>query len=199
MKKDEKRNLLVCPACGSEHMIKENVGSLISPTREDVHSCPRCMRNDQVMKITSIIGSQLQQTNGTTQVSAVESDYRGRVYSTMHTVPIQATQTSRLAQQLRIPDPPINPYTSQEFKFQNVILAWITAFLVSLLFFALVGWPPISWRLAMLGTTVVIIVVSVMRYFRIKSSNKKFQEYENILRQSILPRWERAQAARSHV
>ena len=126
MQRDLKRNLLVCPACGSEHLIKDDAGSLTPPVRENVNTCPHCMRNDQVMKVSAILGSQVHQTDGTMQVSDVSSDYKGRVYTTTRTVPTHAIQMSDLAHKLRMPDLPTNPYVSgcrSNFRFIVYIAA----------------------------------------------------------------------------
>lgn len=197
MQKDLKRNLLVCPACGSEHLIKENVGSLTPPARENVNTCPRCMRNDQVMKVSAILSSQVHQTEGTTQVSDVSSDYKGRVYSTTRTVPTHATQMSELARKLSMPDLPTNPYVSGCLSYLRFIVYLVAAFFI----FAAIVFLTTPYEFNYTGQFIVEIggpalvftALSIYLHKRQVSIRKKKNDFENELRNMIIPKWERAQ------
>ncbi len=196
MNKDEKRNLVVCPACGSEHLLKENVGSLTPIVRKETHACPLCRQNDQVMKVSAIVSSQVQQTNGSTKISTLATDYRGKIYSSIETVPIQATQVSRLAQLLRFPDPPANPYNSEYVPFWHFIGYWFIAFMLTFLLFAIIFGSTENSRvlglsissLIMLGITAMLI----RQYIRNNATRRKFEEFERHLKNVLYPKMGKA-------
>ncbi len=197
MQKDLMRNLLVCPACGSEHLIKENVGSLTPPARENVNTCPRCMRNDQVMKVSAILSSQVHQTEGTTQVSDVSSDFNGRVYTTTRTVPTHATQMSILAQKLRMPDLPTNPHVSgcrSNLRF-IIYIATISFIGQSLSMVNSARPQPYSGPeyVFFWGGSIALIFLSIHLFTQHKRMRKNFEAFDQQLKTIIIPKWERAQ------
>jgi len=205
MQRDLKRNLLVCPACGSEHLIKDDAGSLTPPVRENVNTCPHCMRNDQVMKVSAILSSQVHQTEGTTQVSDVSSDYKGRVYTTTRTVPTHAIQMSDLAHKLRMPDPPSNPYVTGCSSNWRYVVYLVTGFLIFYSIFARqiipnnhpkgsVSYNTLNQTYALLFLAAFLLVLlSFYLHNKYKAIRQNRENYDEQLKTVILPKWGRAQ------
>jgi len=198
MQIDEKRNLLVCPACGSEHLVKENVGSLVPPARENVNACPKCMRNDQVMKVTAIISSQVHETKGTTRVSDVRSDRKGRIYTTTRSVPIRTTEESTLAQKLRMPDRPSTSYKTGNSSFWRFFIYFVAVYYVLKSIIGLIqyisdpstGGENELWSMVLTG--LVFSIWSIYLYVQHKKKKDNYRDYDDQLNISVLPKWERA-------
>lgn len=198
MQQDEKRNLLVCPACGSEHFLRDNVGSLVPSARENIHACPHCKRNDQVMKVSAIMISQVHKTEGITQVSEVRSDRKGRIYTTTRTVPTNSTQTSTLAQKLRMPDPPSNPYAKERnsiwrfFIYAAAVYSTLqfVATIIQLIIDPNYGGKSELW--SSFFTVIILIAWSFFLFDQHKKKRKLLQDYDDQLNSILLPRWERA-------
>ena len=199
LQRDEKRNLLVCPACGSEHLIKENVGSLTPPPRENINTCPRCMRNDQVMKVSAILGIQVQESKGTASVPTLQTDYKGRIYSSTQTIYSHATQMSNLVQRLRMPDLPPEPNVSGCLTFVEWLVYIITAgiaflFLMALFSLANSSSPvPIPCMVSIIILFIIFIVLSNFLNRRNKKIRHDLQIEMNRYKNEILPKWKRAQ------
>jgi len=198
MQIDEKRNLLVCPACGSEHLVKENIGSLVTPVRENVNACPVCKRNDQVMKVSAIMSTQIHETKGITHVSDVRSDRKGRINTTTRAVPIHTTQISTLAQKLRMPNPPLNPYAKGNTSIWSFLVYALTVFSIAQFLadiFQLIIDPDYAGNSNLwinLMTVIILVALSYFLYGLHKEQRGLLQTYDKHLNHILLPRWERA-------
>ena len=204
---DRERNILVCPACGSEHIFKQPQDSSFPPLIERVNQCPICKRNDQVNKVSAIIGSHVQETNGTMEQTVYNTDSKGNVYTRAKTVPIHATQTTRLAEKLMPPPKPVNdkkPGCAWGLRWVVLfyacagILAGILS-IISIIRFLFnhqynYNEPPL-----IMGFVYGIIGFLLLRWFN--SLKKKhaialenYNDYEQELQDIIIPRWQRSMA-----
>lgn len=93
---------LVCEHCGNEHLVRRDAGSILL---ESYARCPRCGRNDQVQKVTSILSSHTQKITGTDRRVEVYVD-QGKTRTRTVEVPITRTQITDLASRLSSPPRP---------------------------------------------------------------------------------------------
>jgi predicted RNA-binding Zn-ribbon protein involved in translation (DUF1610 family) len=100
---------LKCEHCGTEHMIRREAGNVIL---ESYARCPVCNRNDRAEKVSAILRSQTQNSQGVTYQMQTTTVRVGDSYfpvSRQVAVPIQSSQVSVLAKHLV---PPLQPNPS---------------------------------------------------------------------------------------
>ncbi len=91
-----------CPQCGrAKPIIQEQSDNNLSQTR-----CPLCNKDDQALKVTSIIQRDTQRINGQVPVTSTYSDGDGRLRSSTDWSRFSATSISDLAKNLTPPDKP---------------------------------------------------------------------------------------------
>jgi predicted RNA-binding Zn-ribbon protein involved in translation (DUF1610 family) len=99
---------LKCEHCGAEHMIRREAGNIIL---ESYARCPVCNRNDKVEKVSAILRSQTQKSQGITyqqQTTAVRAGNAFIPVTRQVAVPTHSSQVSELAKHL-FPPPQPNP------------------------------------------------------------------------------------------
>jgi predicted RNA-binding Zn-ribbon protein involved in translation (DUF1610 family) len=97
---------LTCEHCGAEHMIRREANSIIL---ESYARCPVCNRNDKSQKVTALISSQTQNSQGVTYQTQTTLLPIGNTIIPVTqrvVVPIQSTQKSEIARLLSPPSQP---------------------------------------------------------------------------------------------
>jgi len=119
---------LRCEHCGIEHMIRREAGGVFL---ESYARCPICNRNDRSEKVTAILSSQTQNTQGFTYQNQVSTESYGNTIRTVNSqvpVPIQTSQMSELAKRLLPPPKPtINDTVPVNTSNKAIILALLTS------------------------------------------------------------------------
>jgi len=117
---------LKCEHCGAEHMIRREADGIIL---ESYARCPRCNRNDKAEKVTAIMRSQTQNTQGVSYQSITTNVKIGDSLVPVNqrvAVPIQTSQVSDLAKHLAPPSQPQSngePYIEYRESHKNLFWA----------------------------------------------------------------------------
>jgi predicted RNA-binding Zn-ribbon protein involved in translation (DUF1610 family) len=104
LKVDPSADTLTCQFCGTEHIIRRNVGGTV--TLEAYARCPSCQRNDRSEKVSAILKNQTSQSQGVVSQQKLYTDAKGNTHIKTENVPVQTTQTSDLARRLAPPPRP---------------------------------------------------------------------------------------------
>ena len=119
---------LKCENCGTEHMIRREAGGVFL---ESYARCPVCNRNDRAEKVSAILRSQTQNTQGYTYQNQVSTVRIGNSIQTINQqvpVPIQTSQMSNLAKNLYPPPKPVmNAATQLSTSSKAIFFAIFTA------------------------------------------------------------------------
>jgi len=123
----QKTNLHVaCPKCGHEfnyqfveaELVDDSSENTLSPSLQSpsnhsqvqMKKCPICQRNDQLIKVSSIVKQGTQEISGQTDSwVAGDKDSLLNQFGHWETVPITGTQRSELAKRLAYPTQPTQP------------------------------------------------------------------------------------------
>ncbi|MGB8214489.1 MAG: hypothetical protein WCE68_13105 [Anaerolineales bacterium] len=97
-------DLISCPYCGTEHIIRREVGG--SVTLEAYARCPLCKRNDRSEKVSGILTGQTTRSESIIPEQQVYTDSQGHAHTKSVNVPVRSVQTSDLARRLTPPDRP---------------------------------------------------------------------------------------------
>jgi hypothetical protein len=100
---------LTCEHCGTEHIVRKGPDGIFL---ESFARCPVCSRNDRAEKVTAIIRTQTQDTDGFTIQTVTSARKVGdqiKTFTEQVKVPVHSSQTSELAKQLVPPLPPPFP------------------------------------------------------------------------------------------
>ncbi|MHC1740285.1 MAG: hypothetical protein AB9897_04155 [Anaerolineaceae bacterium] len=102
-----------CPYCGREKPISQQM-NVVAPLEDLVHACPVCHKNDKVEKVSVIYSRGTQHTQMTVPVNHVGKDFftEETTYTTSYEQ-MHGTNESQLAQELRPPQKPVQPYRYQ--------------------------------------------------------------------------------------
>jgi predicted RNA-binding Zn-ribbon protein involved in translation (DUF1610 family) len=117
---------LKCEHCGAEHMIRREADGIIL---ESYARCPMCNRNDKAEKVTAIMRSQTQNTQGVSYQSITTNVKIGDSLVPVNQrveVPIQTSQISDLAKHLTPPSQPQStgePYIEYRESHKKLYLA----------------------------------------------------------------------------
>jgi len=117
---------LKCDHCGAEHMIRREADGIIL---ESYARCPMCNRNDKAEKVTAIMRSQTQNTQGVSYQSVTTTVKIGDSLVPVNqrvAVPIQTSQISNLAKHLAPPSQPQSkggPYIEYSVSHKNLFWA----------------------------------------------------------------------------
>ena len=127
---------LKCEHCGMEHMIRREASGIVL---ESYAKCPICNRNDRAEKVTAILRSQTQNSEGMTyqtQTVMVQVGKEMRQVNKQVAVPVKTSQMSELAKHLALPPRPQFDSTP-DIKDGASHIALISAIIVAII--ALVG------------------------------------------------------------
>ncbi len=121
---------LKCENCGTVHLVKRSAEGIML---ESYARCPICHRNDKSEKVTSIIRSQVQ--NSETVLYQTRTVYKNVGEKTVpveekYSVPIKTTQMSTLAKQLMAPGKPIIHDSISNFGSGCSLLFFLTSALI---------------------------------------------------------------------
>jgi hypothetical protein len=97
---------LRCENCGIEHIVKQGVNGI---TLESYAKCPICNRNDKAEKVSSIIRSQIKETESVsyqTKITYKQVGNKLQPFEEKIAVPVKTIQKSDLAKQLTPPNRP---------------------------------------------------------------------------------------------
>jgi len=101
---------LQCENCGVEHLVKQGTNGIFL---ESYAKCPVCNRNDKAEKVSSIIRSQVKETESITYQTRISYKQIGNKLQPIEekiAVPIKTVEKSNLARQLAFPEkPPVAP------------------------------------------------------------------------------------------
>jgi predicted RNA-binding Zn-ribbon protein involved in translation (DUF1610 family) len=122
---------LRCENCGAEHLVRQGANGVFL---ESYAKCPICNRNDKAEKVSSIIRSQVKETESVTyqtRISYKQIGNKSQPIEEKIAVPVKTVEKSDLARQLTFPErPPVarqpNPSVNSR-SWGNIVLALLIA------------------------------------------------------------------------
>lgn len=192
-----------CEFCGMDHLVKHIDGGI---SLESYARCPVCNRNDKAEKVSSIIRSQVKETESVTYQTKVTYKQVGTKMMPVEEkieVPIKSIESSDLAKQLSPPEKPIlGPPPSSNVGCSSwslgcsIVLFMIGVFLFVLFsylsinpsisegvdgagIFASVVMVIISGAISLIPVGVGILILMKLRPKEIEKKNNKRIEAEN--------------------
>lgn len=111
---------LRCENCGVEHLVRQGANGVFL---ESYAKCPICNRNDKAEKVSSIIRSQVKETETVTYQTRTSYKQIGNKLKPIEekiAVPVKTVEKSDLAKQLTFPEkPPVAPQPNPPFSSRN--------------------------------------------------------------------------------